>query len=214
MRFLVLGAGALGGYFGGMLLRGGADVSFLVRPRRSAQLAEQGLIVHTPSGDIKRPVRTLLAGEVDSTYDFVLLTCKAYDLDSALEAIGPAIGKDSAVLPFLSGTLQFAGPRGAGAEIVTIWFSDQIVRPVVAVGGSSPISQATRATVIHAAPAPSASIEIVERALPPFDFARFSWRRLRREEITGEIIELSAGRILAAASLNRKKKQASAAVRG
>ena len=46
MRYLVLGAGGVGGYFGGMLLRGGADVSFVVRPRRAAQLAERGLIVN------------------------------------------------------------------------------------------------------------------------------------------------------------------------
>jgi 2-dehydropantoate 2-reductase len=50
MRFLVLGAGALGGYFGAMLLKGGADVSFLVRPKRAAQLAEQGLIVMAAGG--------------------------------------------------------------------------------------------------------------------------------------------------------------------
>jgi len=43
MRFLIVGAGALGGYYGGMLLRGGADVTFLVRPRTAARLAERGL---------------------------------------------------------------------------------------------------------------------------------------------------------------------------
>jgi hypothetical protein len=60
MRFLVLGAGALGG----MLLKGGADLSFLVRPKRVAQLAEQGLIVKAPGGDIKRPVKAMLSGEI------------------------------------------------------------------------------------------------------------------------------------------------------
>ena len=45
MRFLIVGAGALGGYDGGMLLRGGADVTFLVRPRRAAQLAERRLVI-------------------------------------------------------------------------------------------------------------------------------------------------------------------------
>ena len=103
MRFLVLGAGALGGYFGGMLLKGGADVSFLVRPKRAAQLAEQGLIVKSPGGDIKRPVKAMLSGEIDGYYDVVLLACKAYDLDSATEAIAPALGEDSAVLPLLNG---------------------------------------------------------------------------------------------------------------
>jgi len=103
MRFLVLGAGALGGYFGGMLLRGGAEVDFLVRPRRAAQLAERGLVIKDSAGDFAASVKTLRAGEIDSPYDVVFLTCKAYDLDSAIEAIAPAVGAGSAVLPMLNG---------------------------------------------------------------------------------------------------------------
>jgi 2-dehydropantoate 2-reductase len=103
MRYLVLGAGGIGGYFGGMLLQGGADLSFLVRPKRAAQLAERGLIVKTPGGDIECSVKTMLSGEVDGHYDVVLLACKAYDLDDAIEAIAPAIGADSVVLPFQNG---------------------------------------------------------------------------------------------------------------
>ena len=45
MRFLVLGAGAIGGYFGGKLQNGGADVTFLVRPKRAKQLADNGLVL-------------------------------------------------------------------------------------------------------------------------------------------------------------------------
>jgi len=65
MRFLVLGAGALGGLFGGRLLKAGADVTFLVRPRRAEQLARDGLIVRTQDGEIRSPVRTLQQGEID-----------------------------------------------------------------------------------------------------------------------------------------------------
>jgi hypothetical protein len=50
------------------LLKGGADLSFLVRPKRAAQLAEQGLIVKSPGGDIKRPVKAMLSGEIDGYY--------------------------------------------------------------------------------------------------------------------------------------------------
>jgi 2-dehydropantoate 2-reductase len=103
MRFLVLGAGALGGYFGGMLLRGGAEVGFLVRPRRAAQLAARGLVVRLPDGAFATPVRTVLAGAIDAPYDVVLLACKAYDLESALDAVAPAVGPRSAVLPILNG---------------------------------------------------------------------------------------------------------------
>jgi len=103
MRFLVLGAGSLGSYFGGMLLQGGADISFLVRPKRAAELAEQGLVVRLPDGHIRQGVRTLLAGQIDGRYDIVLLACKTYDLESAIEAVAPALGEDGAILPVLNG---------------------------------------------------------------------------------------------------------------
>ena len=103
MRYLILGAGALGGLFGGKLLKGGADVAFLVRPGRAAQLARDGLVVRTQDGEIRTPVKTFRQGEVNGTYDVILLCCKAYDLDGAMEAIAPAVGKDTAILPLLNG---------------------------------------------------------------------------------------------------------------
>ena len=47
MRFLVVGAGAIGGYFGGRLLQAGCDVTFLVHPRRAADLARNGLVIRS-----------------------------------------------------------------------------------------------------------------------------------------------------------------------
>lgn len=106
MRILSLGAGALGGYFGGRLLQAGADVAFLVRPGRQAQLAAEGLVIESPFGALRRPVETLT--EAAPGFDLVLLTCKAYDLDSAIEAIRPAMGPDTAVLPVLNGLSHIA----------------------------------------------------------------------------------------------------------
>jgi 2-dehydropantoate 2-reductase len=103
MRFLVLGAGALGGYFGSRLLKGGADVTFLVRPRRAGQLARDGLVVRAQDGEFRSPVRTVQQGDDMSPADIVLLTCKAYDLDGAIAAIRPAMGEHSAVFPVLNG---------------------------------------------------------------------------------------------------------------
>src|SRR5258708_11970025 len=104
MRFLVLGAGAPGGYFGGMLLKGGADVTFLVRPARAAQLKRDGLVIKTQDGDeLRTQVRTVQQGQLDGTYDVVLLTCKAYDLDSAMDAIAPAMGEQSVIVTVLNG---------------------------------------------------------------------------------------------------------------
>ncbi|HXZ49353.1 MAG TPA: 2-dehydropantoate 2-reductase [Usitatibacter sp.] len=108
MRILVLGAGAIGGYFGGRLAEAGADVTFLVRPKRREQIARDGLRIESPLGDARLEVRTVEAGEVRPDYDLVLFTCKAYDLDSAMEAIAPAMGarpdgRSCAVLPLLNG---------------------------------------------------------------------------------------------------------------
>ncbi len=67
MRVLVLGAGAVGGYFGGRLAQAGAaeEVAFLVRPGRKIQLERAGLAIESPSmGDWRGPVRALLAEEV------------------------------------------------------------------------------------------------------------------------------------------------------
>ncbi len=103
MKILVLGAGAVGGYFGGRLAAAGADVSFLVRPGRAAQLAKDGLIVKSPFGDIAKPVKTVAGAAAGGPYDLVLLTCKSYDLDSAIAAIAPAVAAGAAVLPLLNG---------------------------------------------------------------------------------------------------------------
>ena len=74
MRFLIVGAGALGGYYGGMLLKGGADVTFLVRPRRAAQLAKQGLVIRRADDEFTTPVKTVRAGAIDGPYDCLLYT--------------------------------------------------------------------------------------------------------------------------------------------
>lgn len=101
MRFLVLGAGAIGGYFGARLAAAGADVTFLVREKRQAQLRERGLIIKSPVGDLKLDAKTVLAA--NEHYDVVLLTCKSYDLASAVDAIAPGVGPNSVVIPLLNG---------------------------------------------------------------------------------------------------------------
>ena len=104
MRFLVVGAGAMGGYFGGRLLEAGRDVTFLVRPARAARLADAGLTITSPAGDVHLPAPpTVLAPDLRDPFDVVLLTCKAYDLDGAMAAVAPAVGPGTAVVPLLNG---------------------------------------------------------------------------------------------------------------
>ncbi len=106
MKILVLGAGGIGGYFGGRLAASGADVTFLVRPRRAEQLKQNGLVIKSPHGDLRQKVATVLADQLQPGYDLVFLTCKAYDLAAAVAAIAPAVGPHTAILPALNGILH------------------------------------------------------------------------------------------------------------
>lgn len=126
MKILVVGAGAIGGYFGGRLLEAGRDVTFLVRPKRAAQLAETGLVIKSRLGDVslaKPP--TVLAGDLRRPYDLILLSLKAYDLEAALDSFAPAIGPGTAILPLLNGMRhldvldqRFGKDRVLGGECV------------------------------------------------------------------------------------------------
>lgn len=103
MKILVLGAGAIGGYMGGRLSQAGADVTFLVREGRRAQLDRDGLRIVSRLGDWTGKVKTVLAGDVRPDFDLVLMMCKAYDLDSAIAAIRPALASGGLVVPGLNG---------------------------------------------------------------------------------------------------------------
>ncbi|MGO8996494.1 MAG: 2-dehydropantoate 2-reductase [Polyangiaceae bacterium] len=104
MRVLVVGAGAVGGYFGGRLLAAKRDVTFLVRPHRAAQLASAGLRIRSLAGAIDLPAPpTVVAEHLAGPFDVVLLSCKAYDLDGAIASFAPAVGENTAIVPLLNG---------------------------------------------------------------------------------------------------------------
>lgn len=112
MRILILGAGATGGYFGGRLAQAGVDISFLVRPARAERLRRNGLRIRSPRGDADVAVATLTADTLPAAaaaqpFDLVVLSCKAYDLDSALEAVAPAMGAATTLLPILNGLRHY-----------------------------------------------------------------------------------------------------------
>ena len=110
MKILVLGAGAVGGYFGGRLAQAGLEVSFLVRPQRAALLAKSGLRISSKAGgDLALAPKCVLAAEVKPEYEIVMFTAKAYDLPGALDAIAPALsGGEGCVLPLLNGMSHLA----------------------------------------------------------------------------------------------------------
>jgi 2-dehydropantoate 2-reductase len=103
MRVLVVGAGALGGYFGGRLVEAGKDVTFLVRPGRPEQIARHGLRIESQHGNANLRPRTVLADGLDGPHDLILLAVKAYSLDAAMDDMAPAVGPGTAILPILNG---------------------------------------------------------------------------------------------------------------
>jgi 2-dehydropantoate 2-reductase len=104
MRILIVGAGALGGYFGARLLEAKRDITFLVRPKRAAQLAKTGLVVKSKLGDAHIPNPPIvLAENISGPYDLILVGCKAYDLEATMESFARAVGPNTAILPILNG---------------------------------------------------------------------------------------------------------------
>src|SRR2546430_843248 len=104
MRILVVGAGAIGGYFGGRLLQAGRDVTFLVRPKRASELASAGLVIRSASGDVTlKDPPTVQADKLSDKFDVVLLSCKAFDLDDAIKSFAPAVGPNTSIIPLLNG---------------------------------------------------------------------------------------------------------------
>jgi 2-dehydropantoate 2-reductase len=107
MRVLVVGAGAIGGYFGGRMLQAGRDITFLVRLRRASELASAGLVIKSPNGDVtlKNPP-VVQANTIKEKFDVVLLSCKAYDLDDAIKSFAPAVGDKTSIIPLLNGMMH------------------------------------------------------------------------------------------------------------
>lgn len=103
MRILVVGAGAIGGYFGGRLLAAGENVTFLVRPKRAAALAEHGLSIRSPRGDLQLDSPPTVQADAIGPFDAVVLSCKAFDLADAMNSFAPAIGPQTKILPLLNG---------------------------------------------------------------------------------------------------------------
>jgi 2-dehydropantoate 2-reductase len=103
MRMLVVGAGSTGGYFGGRLAQAGRDVTFLVHPARAKQLAECGLQIVSPHGDFTLRPQLVRAESLGGPYDAILLTVKAFSLESALKDMAPAVGAKTMILPVLNG---------------------------------------------------------------------------------------------------------------
>jgi 2-dehydropantoate 2-reductase len=104
MRILVVGAGAVGGYFGGRLVEAGRDVTFLVLPKRAEEIQAQGLRILSPMhGDFTVRPKTISAAQIASPYDVIFLSVKSYSLAAAINDFAAAVGPQTVVIPVLNG---------------------------------------------------------------------------------------------------------------
>lgn len=109
MKILILGAGAVGGYWGARLHQAGVDVTFLLREKRAETVRKNGLVVKSPkTGDATLPVKVVQSAPEGGPYDVIILACKGYDLPSAMDAIAPAVGANTTIVPILNGHMHFA----------------------------------------------------------------------------------------------------------
>jgi len=112
MRMLIVGAGSVGGYFGGRLASAGRDVTFLVRRARLAQLAA-GLTLVSHGEDSVIPVKAVTADEVAGKFDVILLAVKSYQLTAAINDCRASVGEETLILPVLNGMRHMDTLRSA-----------------------------------------------------------------------------------------------------
>ena len=103
MQILVVGAGAVGGYFGGRLLQANRDVTFLVRAKRAEEMNKHGLQILSPHGNVKLQPKLISASQLSKPFDLLLLGVKSYALSDAMNDFASAVGPDTMILPVLNG---------------------------------------------------------------------------------------------------------------
>lgn len=103
VKVTVVGAGGVGGYFGGRLVQVGVDVTFLARGPHLEALKTDGLHVRSVRGDFTVPVRATEDLASSGAADYVLVTVKSYDTEHVASMLGPVVGGDTAVVSLQNG---------------------------------------------------------------------------------------------------------------
>ena len=103
MKILIVGAGAIGGYFGGRLVEKGEDVTFLVRESRKVKLQQTGLKIQSKHGDLQLSPKLITKKEQSPPFDVVLISTKSYQLANAIEDVQSFVGTETMILPLLNG---------------------------------------------------------------------------------------------------------------
>ncbi len=103
MNVAVVGVGAVGGYFGGLLVKGGADVTFIARGERLETLRAKGLTVKSGKGDFSIRIRATDDPAEVGPVNLVLFCVKSYDTESAIRQAFPMVGQETIVLSLQNG---------------------------------------------------------------------------------------------------------------
>ncbi|MCQ6523989.1 MULTISPECIES: 2-dehydropantoate 2-reductase [Bacillus] len=108
MRILVLGAGGVGGFFGGRLVEKGEEVTFLVRSKRKKQLEERGLVIRSVNGDFSFQPKLITKEDRIAPFDVILFSTKAYHLNEAIQDLKPFVGESTVIIPLLNGVAHLS----------------------------------------------------------------------------------------------------------
>jgi 2-dehydropantoate 2-reductase len=108
MRIAVMGAGGVGGYFGGRLAQAGHDVTFIARGRHLEAMQQKGLALKSPLGDAVLKVKAVGAAAEASPADIVLFAVKLWDTEASAEQLRPVVEKGGHVIPFQNGVESVA----------------------------------------------------------------------------------------------------------
>jgi len=122
-RTLIIGAGATGGALGARLISAGQDVTFLVRERRAAQLAADGLRFRAPDVNVVHTARTVTSLDDTDPFDLVIVAVKAPALEAIIPKLAPAIRPETRIVPLLNGM--------AHIELLERAFSGQVLGGIV-----------------------------------------------------------------------------------
>lgn len=103
MKVAVMGAGAVGGYFGGLLAKGGAEVIFIARCKHLEALRAKGLMVKSFKGDFSLPAKATDDPKEVGQVDLILFCVKSYDTETAIRQALPMVGEETVVLSLQNG---------------------------------------------------------------------------------------------------------------
>jgi 2-dehydropantoate 2-reductase len=104
MKVAIVGAGGVGGYFGGRLAQAGEDVVFIARGEHLRTMTRKGLRVDSINGDFRiDPAKATDDPKIVGKVDYILVAVKSWQLNEATEKMRPMVGKTTSIVPLLNG---------------------------------------------------------------------------------------------------------------